>query len=371
MSTTTGLTIPFVGVRKQYHNLRSQILEATDEVLRSGQLMNGNHTAEFENWLCRRNTVKYAITCHSGTQALEIIARFYYAQCEIDQPPTVLIPAVTFVATANAFAAADWNIHFVDVDSHGIMDHRKIPQSISYQAVVLVGLYGAAVTHWGNKNTWSGWNINDTVVIEDAAQHWLSDSSVRIGQAAAISFDPTKNLACSGNGGAVLTNDSALANFARSWRDNGRNYNHSTPASNSRISEIDAAHMMIKTGYIDQWQARRAKIAEFWCERLANSSVRCLIDASNSHSHGLQKFVIDCDRRDHIRQRLTERKIETKIHYEHPLHELSGIFSQYQGPGMLSAASALSRRVLSLPFFPELTDLEVEYITDQLLDLCA
>lgn len=364
MSTTTGLTIPFTGLRKQYHNLRQQILDVTDEVLRSGQLMNGNNVAEFEHWLSAHSKSKYAICCHSGTQALEIIARYYRAQVS-PEPPTVLIPSMTFVATANAFAAADWNIHFVDTDSYGIMDHRRIPQLVSYQAVVLVGLYGAAITHWGNKNTWSAWNTNDTIVIEDAAQHWLSDQSTRIGQASAVSFDPMKNLACYGNGGAVLTDSWSVAEFARSWRDNGKSYNHSAPASNSRISELDAAHLLVKTQYLDQWQQRRAAIAEYWCERFQNTAVRCMIDSTNAHDHGFQKFVIDCDNRDSIKAQLAQRKIETRVHYERPLHELSGMFSQYQGPGLLSVASALSRRVLSLPFYPELTDLEVEYIADQ------
>lgn len=367
MSTTTGLTIPFTGLRKQYQNLRQQILDATDEVLRSGQLMNGHNVAAFENWLTLRNKVKYAVTCHSGTQALEIIARYYYAQCNSINPPTVLIPSTTYVATANAFVSANWNIHFVDVDQYGVMDHRKIPQLVSYQAVVLVGLYGAAVSHWGNKNTWSDWNTTDTIVIEDAAQHWLADDCVRIGEAAAVSFDPMKNLACYGNGGAVLTDNSSLYQFALSWRDNGKNLNHSAPASNSRMSELDAAHMLVKTQHLDRWQNRRATIADFWRSQLANTGIRCLIDTNNRHDHGLHKFVIDCDHRDDVKNLLTQRKIETRIHYERPLHELSGLFCQCPGPGLLSSASALSRRVLSLPFYPELTDSEVEYISDQVL----
>ena len=371
MSTTTGLTIPFVGLRKQYHNLRQQILDVTDEVLRSGQLMNGNYTAELEHWLAKRNRVGYAVTCHSGTQALEIIARYCRATATAINPPTVLIPAMTYVATANAFAAADWNIHFVDVDRYGVMDSRKLPELISYQAAVLVGLYGAAVTHWARPSTWSSWQASDVTVIEDAAQHWLADDCVRIGKAAAVSFDPTKNLSASGNGGAVLTNDPQLANFARSWRDNGRSDHHHTPASNSRMSELECAHVLVKTQHLDAWQLRRRKIAQFWRERLKDSPVRCLIDDTNVHDHALQKFVVECDNRDQLQTQLQQRKIETRVHYQQPLHELAGWFSQYCGPGLMSSASALSRRVLSLPFYPELTDLEVEYIMDQVLDLVA
>ena len=98
----SGLQIAFTGLKKQYNNLRQEILDATDEVLRSGQLMDGNATAEFENWLARRNHSKYAVTVHSGTAALECLAE-YYATGSSVMPPRVLIPTVTYAATANAF----------------------------------------------------------------------------------------------------------------------------------------------------------------------------------------------------------------------------------------------------------------------------
>jgi dTDP-4-amino-4,6-dideoxygalactose transaminase len=94
-----------------------------------------------------------------------------------------------------------------------------------------------------------------------------------------------------------------------------------------------------------------------------------LIDQDNSHDHAYHKFVIDVNNRDILQKNLAIRKIETKIHYVQPLHEL-GTFRQYQGPDILSCASALARRVLTLPLYPELTDLEVEYVIDQVLD-CA
>jgi len=367
MPTTTGLTIPFNGLRKQYHNLRQEILDATDEVMRSGQLMNGNHTAEFEHWLAKKNGVRYAVTCHSGTQALEIIAAYFFKQCSYPHDPTVLIPSMTYVATANAFARAGWSVHFIDTDFYGIFNYNKIPSLVDYQAVCLVGLYGHELAHYGGVKAWHDWTRKDVAVIEDAAQHWLSADCARIGQASAVSFDPTKNLAANGNGGAVLTDDFEIADFARSWRDNGKYNDYQDPASNSRMSELDCAHLQIKAQHLDTWQQRRAQIAEFWIDKCKDSGIRCLIDESNIHSHALHKFVIDIDNRDTVKLQLFAHKIETRVHYERPLHELPGWLSTAQGPGMLSAASALSRRVLSLPFYPELTDLEVEYIIEQVL----
>lgn len=362
----SGLTIPFTGLKKQYNNLRQEILDATDEVLRSGQLMNGNHTAEFENWLAKKNNSKYAVTCHSGTHALEIIAS-YYAEAFPMHPPRVLIPSLTYAATANAFARAGWDIHFIDTDRYGILNPGTIPD-VSYQALVLIGLYGAKVgTLIEQYRRWPMKSIDtSTVWIEDAAQHWLSDGCQRCGNATAISFDPMKNLNAYGNGGAVVTDDINLLEYARAWRDNGKS-SHQHTGTNSRMSEVDSAQMLVKTRYIDAWQQRRQEIATYWIERLKKSPVRCLIDDKNFEGHAFHKFVIEVDNRDLLQQNLAVKKIETRIHYREPLHEL-GVFRQYPGPDILCNSSALARRVLSLPFYPELTDLEVEYVIDQVLD---
>ncbi len=362
----TGLTIPFTGLKKQYHNLRDEILSATDEVLRSGVYMDGNYTAEFENWLAKYNSVKYAVTCHSGTQALEIIAGYYATQTNMPNPPTVLIPSVTYVATANAFMRAGWDVHFVDVDYNGIFDMHAIPD-VSYQAMVLVGLYGAGIAHIGNVKIWRQTVLRtDRLIIEDAAQHWLSCGGTRIGHAAAISFDPMKNLPAYGNGGSVVTNDPDLYRWAQAWRNNGKP-THLDVGTNSRMSEIDCAGMLVKARHLEQWQTRRSDIASFWMEKLRSSEIRCLIDKDNVHEHCFQKFVIDVDNRDILQRNLAIRGIETKVHYNQPLHEID-VYRQYPGPDILSKASALCRRVLSLPIYPELTDLQVEYVADQVLD---
>ena len=356
---TGSLTIPFTGLRKQYNNLRTEILDATDTVLRSGQLMAGNYTAEFENWLARKNHSKYAVTCHSGSQALEIIAEYYRQQSSV-HPPRAVIPAMTYVATANAFVRAGWQVYIADTDAHGLIDMKKIPSDLSVQATVLVGLYGHSVEQFGER-FWA-----TDLVIEDGAQHWLANGGQRLGDATAISFDPMKNLNAYGNGGAVVTDDIDLLEFARGWCNNGKP-NHVAIGTNSRMSETDSAQMMVKTGHIDAWQKRRSDIARYWISRLKNTGIRSLIDASNIDSHAVHKFVIDVDRRDILRRNLELKHIETRIHYQEPLHELPA-YSTCTGPDILSVASALSRRVLSLPIYPELTDLEVEYIIDQVLD---
>jgi dTDP-4-amino-4,6-dideoxygalactose transaminase len=354
----SGYQIAFTGLQRQYNNLREEILDATDSVLTSGILMDGPRTSQFEKWLADKNKTKHAITCHSGTQALEIIAEYYGQRTGI-RPPKILVPALTFPASANAFIRAGWDIEFIDTDAYGVMDLKQIDMQASHHAVLAVGLYGASVEHFGRTYVGS--------VIEDAAQHWLSNGCNRISHLAAISFDPMKNLGNYGNGGAVVTNDMEFVNFAQGWRCHGKNTNHAEVGTNSRMSEVDCAQMLVKAKYIDEWQQKRYDIAHHWMVRLRDTPLRCLVTPNNIDSHALHKFVIDVDHRDVVQEKLKQAGVETKVHYQHPLHELPA-YQQYNGPDMLSAASSLSRRCLSLPIYPELSDLEVEYIIDQLLD---
>lgn len=353
------LNIPFTGLPRQYQALRTEILDVTDQVLSSGRVMSDVWTQRLELWLRQRNSREYAITCHSGTQALEIIAEYFW-EWHRDELPRALIPALTFPATANAFIRAGWEIELIDVDRYGMIDFSRItPEQRQATALCAVGLFGQAIPeeiHYHAEH-----------VIEDAAQHWLANQCQRTGSSAAISFDPTKNLGNYGNGGAVITQDRQLADFARDWVMHGKRGGHNEVGSNSRMSEVDCAQLMIKTQYIDQWQQRRRDISRYWMQRFEHSSVRCLIDDSNFDQHCFHKFVIDVDQRDHLAAHLKIAGIETKVHYEHPLWELPVFEHMYRGEAFLGVASALSRRCLSLPIYPELTDSEVEYIASQVL----
>lgn len=353
------MKIPFTGIQRQYADLRDEIMHITDQVLTTGQLMNGEWTMRFEDWLAKKNHVEYAVTCHSGTQALELIAAFHLQYGFGRVSPTVLIPAMTYVATANAWVKAGWNIHIVDTDGYGLIDPKKVPRDLVFHAVCTVGLYGAAYNRWFP-------NEGNYAMIEDGAQHWLANNCRRHGAACAISFDPTKNFANYGNGGAVVTDNRQLLDFARDWQSNGRGGGDADHVTNSRMSEVDCAQMMIKTRYLNEWQARRGEIARYWMDRFAGTGVRCLIDSTNVDKHCFHKFVIDIDNRDSVMNKLEAAGISTKIHYTRPLHE-EPRYVNTSGPNMMSAASSLARRGLSLPIYPELTDAEVEFIADQVL----
>ena len=343
--------IPHFGLARQYRNIRNELLDATDQVLKSGELMNGQFTSKFETWLAMKTQTSYALTVHSGTQALEIIARFHLEPYKtmFDITPKVKIPNISYIATLNAFVNAGWEIELVDTDKNGLIKHKEDELDDVVNSVCLVGLYGA--------NPIGSSIFNSTIV--DGAQHWLVADN--IGDGMAISFDPTKNLPASGNGGAIVTNDRQLWEFAYSYRSNGK-HEHETYGTNSRMSEQECAQILVRARHLDNWQWRRKEIRHYYLDEFKNLPFHCL---SRDHLvHADQKFAIYTDKRDGLKMHLGDKQIETKIHYEKALSEYP-IAKDLPKPDMLSTSVMLTRGLLSLPIYPELTDSEVEYIAEQ------
>lgn len=335
------MKIPHFGLARQYKNLKEELLDATHRALKDGQLVNGHHTRSFEEWLKHKTKTKYAITVHSGTQALEIIAQYKKADKHL-----ISIPNITYPATLNAFLHVGWNIEISDTDKYGILKHSRYPG----RYICLVGLYG--MKPWADHNV-----ANSSKIIVDGAQHWLVADG-QVGAGMAISFDPTKNLPSSGNGGAIVTNDEHLYLFAACYRDNNKPYFHDV-GTNSKMSEQDCAQILVRAKYIDQWQQRRSEIAKYWCECFKNLPLTCLADTDVPHAH--QKFVMYMSERNSFHTNMMLDGIETKIHYEYTLGDLP-IAKNLIKPDLLSSSVMLSRGVISLPLYPELTDVEVEYV---------
>ncbi len=345
-------SISFFGLAKQYKNLKDELLDATDQVLKSGALMNGEFTNKFESWLAMRTKTNFAITVHSGTQALEIIAKHYVKEYQgvLEMVPTIKLPNISYIATLNAFMNAGWDVELVDTDRNGLIKVQPDQLDDVVKSLCLVGLYGA--------NPIGSSAFNTTIV--DGAQHWLVADN--IGDAMAISFDPTKNLPASGNGGAIVTNDRFLYEFAYSYRSNGKD-EYNIAGTNSRMSEQECAQILVRAKYIDKWQWRRKEIRHYYLDEFKSLPFSCM---SRDHIiHADQKFVIYSDRRDDLMQYLTSKGIETKIHYSKALSEYP-IARDLKRPDLLSTSIMLTRGVLSLPIYPELTDGEVEYIVKEI-----
>jgi dTDP-4-amino-4,6-dideoxygalactose transaminase len=346
------MNIPHFGLARQYKNIGEELLDATHRALKDGQLMSGHYTRSFEEWLKHKTSTKYAITVHSGTQALEIIARWKKIKHNetMDGNPKVRIPNLTYPATLNAFLTAGWDVDLVDTDKNGIIDHN-----------LRVGGVYDCVMGFAGRRPWSDVRYEDSYgVIVDGAQHWL-EAGGNVGSGMAISFDPTKNLNSSGNGGAIVTNDEKLYLYASSYRDNCKPYFHDV-GTNSRMSELDCAHLLVRVKYIDEWQNRRKEIAKFWCQSFKDLPLTCLSDTKDPHAH--QKFVMYLPDRNSLFTHLMLDGIECKRHYEYVLGELPSAKNLVK-PDLLSTSVMLSRGVISLPIYPELTDQEVTYISDK------
>jgi dTDP-4-amino-4,6-dideoxygalactose transaminase len=347
----SGYQIPHFGLKRQYKNLKDELLDATDRALKDGQLMGGHYTRSFEEWLKHKTKTKYAITVHSGTQALEIIARWKKIKHSetMDKNPKVLVPNLTYPATLNAFLTAGWDVELSDTDKNGII----MPNTQG-------GVYECVMGFAGRK-PWADASYSTAYgVIVDGAQHWLVAGG-DVGSGMAISFDPTKNLNASGNGGAIVTNDEKLYLYASSYRDNCKPYFHDV-GSNTKMSELDCAHLMVRVKYIDQWQKRREEISKFWCDRFSELPVTCLSNTRDPHAH--QKFVMYMPDRNSLLTHMMLNGVDCKRHYEYVLGDLPTAIGLTK-PDMLSTSVMLSRGVISLPMFPELTDNEVNYIADK------
>jgi len=353
---TTGYKIPHFGLARQYANLREELLSATDSALRDGIFISGHYTSTFESWLTQKTKTKFAITVHSGTQALEIIARFRAHQFDKIRPnarkkEVALVPNITYPATLNAFVQAGWTVEICDTDNIGILDYEKAYGNKEY-IICLVGLYGAKP--YNDKEVDS-----HSHVIVDGAQHWLvAEGDIGLGMA--ISFDPTKNLPSSGNGGAIVTNNHDLYQFARLYKNNCKDQNDFA-GTNSKMSELDCSHLLVRTNYLDKWQDRREQIKKFYLERFSKLPVKCLSRGIEKHAN--QKFVIYTEDREQLRLHMKYSGVETKVHYKKTLSELP-ISRNCVRPDLLSTSVMLTRGVLSLPIYPELTDSEVECIVD-------
>ena len=362
--------IPFFGLDRQYKELREEIMAMTDYIHSTGKVLDGPYTSQFEDAIARRCHREYGIAVNSCSQALLFTLLYYTHSCPNKR---ILLPAISYPATSNAAVMSGFKPFYIDIDGSAMLDINKIDiHKFNIDCVLYVNLYGNVidydklrlVTHFFDK----GYPI-----VEDAAQSFGAEykgiPSGKLGSASCLSFDPTKNLPNYGSGGMILTDDNELHRFALNMRNNGKTSNFQMMGTNSRMSEVDCANMLIKLKHFDKWQDRRANIANYYIERLGN-----IIDfpevSEDVTKHAWSKFVIyNIDQRV-LLNHLKVNKIEAKVHYQTMLPALAASADPYID-GVPEAnypnALKLTQTALSLPIYPELTDVEVDYIVETII----
>jgi dTDP-4-amino-4,6-dideoxygalactose transaminase len=359
-------TIKMYGVDRQYQNLKHEVLDITDRVLSTGQILDGDYTTRFELVMAHRLGREYAIAVNSATTGLVFALKCLFS----GEKSGLLIPAVSYIATMNSAILSKYaNIQICDVDPSGLMDLGRADQAMGseIQTVMYVNLFGNTVDWDRFKIMTQFFGSEQVRVIEDAAQSFGASfngvPSGKMGDISVLSFDPTKNLNNFGSGGMILTDDITVYELVKNLRDNGKHTGHEMPGINSKMSEVDCAIMTMKLKHFDKWQARRTEIADYYTRELQG-----LVEvpvATPGTTHAWSKYVIRVPNRMQLKKHLDYNDIESKPTYTRALYE-EFVGRSYAPVGPTGddnwECHRFTRECLSLPIYPELYDSEVERV---------
>lgn len=359
--------IPLVDLKAQYAALRPDIDAAIARVIANTSFIMGPEVRAFEEAFAAYCQTRYAVGVSSGTAAIELVLR----ALNIGPGDEVITTPFTFIASAEAISAAGATPVFADIDpltynlSPAAVEAAITPRT---RALLPVHLYGqpadtgalAAIAQ-----------RHGLFLIEDAAQAHGAEINGRrvgsLGDAACFSFYPGKNLGAYGDGGAITTDDEALAGRLRKLRDHGRvsKYVHDELGYGHRLDALQAAILGAKLPHLDAANAARRRLASRYDELLADTDL-VLPYVPQGVTPAWHLYVIRTPRRDDALAGLKARGIEAGIHYPLPLHLQPAYRALGLGPGSFPVAEAASQQVLSLPLFPELSEEQQERVVDEL-----
>jgi dTDP-4-amino-4,6-dideoxygalactose transaminase len=358
------MQIPFLDLKADYLELRAELDAAYQRVMDSGWYILGPEVAAFEEELAAYYTTRHAVGVGNGLEALHLILRAY----GIGAGDEVIVPANTYIATWLAVSYAGATPVPVEPDPHTYnIDPARIEAAITprTRALMPVHLYGQPADMRPIVETAARHGLR---VIADAAQshgaRYRGAPAESWGDAAGISFYPSKNLGAFGDAGAVVTNDEALAEQVRVLRNYGSRvrYENEVAGFNSRLDPLQAAFLRARLRHLDAWNRRRSAVAVRYLHGLAGCAGLILPQVPEWADPVWHLFVVRHPQRDALQQHLKQDGIGTLIHYPIPPH-LSGA---YAGEGWQAGAFPLSERlaqqVLSLPCGPHLSAEEVSYI---------
>jgi UDP-2-acetamido-2-deoxy-ribo-hexuluronate aminotransferase len=353
--------IPFVDLAAQQDRIRADLDRRIANVLSHGQYILGPEVAELEERLAAYVGVGHCLTCANGTDALQI------ALMSIGVGPgdEVIAPSFSYIATAETVALLGAKPVFVDVDPLTfLVDVNDIEARITdrTRAIVPVSLYGQCAD-MSSINAIA--NRHGLTVIEDAAQSFgamqKGEKSCSLSRIACTSFFPSKPLGCYGDGGAIFTDDDALAMTLRQIARHGqeRRYYHVRIGINSRLDTIQAAVLLAKLEVFDDDISRRYRTAQLYDEYLKELDIQRPAVLPGNTSVWAQ-YTVQCDDRDGLAARLKYLGVPTTVHYPLPLHRQPAL----EFDAVCPSSERVSSRVLSLPMHADLTASDVAMIAD-------
>jgi dTDP-4-amino-4,6-dideoxygalactose transaminase len=356
-------SIPLVDLRAQYRTIREEISVAIREALERADFVLGHDLEAFEQEFAAYCGAKHCVGCASGTDAIHLACR----ALGLGPGDEVIVPAMTFVATALGVSLSGARPVLVDVDPHtGLMDVARAEAAITRRtrAIMPVHLYGqcADATRFLELTERHG-----LFLVEDAAQaHGARSGTHRAGSfgaAAAFSFYPAKNLGAYGDGGCVTTADARIAERLRLLRNWGSRtkYRHEELGLNSRLDTLQAAILRVKLRHLDEWIAARRRLAGAYTAALAE--VPAVQPTSYGDGSAYHLYVVRLGQRDEALRRLHAAGIGAGIHYPLALHEHAAYRWLGYRLGDFPVAEEQARRCLSLPLYPEMPESVIADVT--------
>jgi dTDP-4-amino-4,6-dideoxygalactose transaminase len=358
-------TVPFTDLGAMTREVRSDIDSAWAALIGRSEFIGGAEVDRFEQEWARYCGTQHAVGVANGTDALALSLR----ALDIGPGDEVIVPANTFIATAEAVVLAGATPRFVDVDPDTLLltaDELAAAVTSRTAAVIAVHLYGQTADMDAISAVAEQAGV---VVLEDAAQahgaKWWGRPAGSLGRAGCFSFYPGKNLGAFGDAGAVVTDDAELAERLRSLRNHGRaagsHYRHGDIGANSRLDSLQAAVLSAKLRRLDAWTESRQAIVGRYRQALQDGPMR-LVETAPGADHVYHLAVVQVPDRDRVQAELGRLGIETGVHYPIPCHRQDPYRPFATGP--LPVAEAAAARVLSLPLFPHLT-------TEQVTRVCS
>lgn len=359
------MDVKFLDLRSQYLTIAPQIEQVWREVQEQSSYVGGKPVADFEESFAAFQGAQYCVGVGNGTDAIEIAL----ASLGLPVGSEVVVPANSFVASSEAVTNAGFRVVFADVDESYTLDLQDLESKIGpdTSAILAVHLYGQPADMDGILRIAGD---HDLRVVEDCAQAHGAEIEGRrvgsLGDAGTFSFYPGKNLGAYGDGGAITTNDEAIASHARRLSNHGRisKYDHIFEGRNSRLDTLQARVLSVKLDHLEDWLERRRQIAAAYFRGLAGIEGVISPTVRDEVRHVFHLFAIRSNKRDELQQQLRACGIATGIHYPIALPELEA-YRHMADPDTPNAVN-WSGQLLSLPIGEHLKDEEVDYVIDSI-----